>query len=96
MYNRLLFDCPQVSVDVIFAAVSNQCPQRPPEGKLFPYPQVAAEGLIEIRKEAFFERAGVANRIVGFEETQDVRFRSRSTFPAHRVVSIPKKRGTWA
>jgi hypothetical protein len=55
MYNRLLFDCPQVSVDVIFAAVSNQCPQRPPEGKLFPYPQVAAEGLIEIRKEAFLK-----------------------------------------
>jgi hypothetical protein len=27
MYNRLLFDCPQLEDDVIFAAVSNQCPQ---------------------------------------------------------------------
>ena len=95
MYNRLLFDCPQLSVDVIFAAVSNQCPQRPPEGKLFPYPQVAAEGLIEVRKEAFFEKADVANRIVGFEETQDA-IGIAKFVPAHLLVSIPKKRGTWA
>src|ERR1044071_8373390 len=55
MYNRLLFDCPQLSLDVIFAAVSNQCPQRPPVRELFPPPQVAAEGLVEARKEAFFD-----------------------------------------
>ena len=71
-------------------------PRDRPFRENLPALKVAAEGLIEIRKEAFFERAGVANRIVGFEETQDVRFRSRSTFPAHLVVSIPKKRGTWA
>jgi hypothetical protein len=41
----------------------------------------------------FFERAGVANRIIGFEETQDV---VEKFVPAHLAVSIPKKRGTWA
>jgi hypothetical protein len=63
MYNRLLFDCPQLSIDVIFAAVSNQCPQRPPVWETLPALKVAAEGLIETRKEAFFERAWNCKRI---------------------------------
>jgi hypothetical protein len=33
-------------------------PRDRPLGKLSPAPQVAAEGLIEARKEAFFEKAG--------------------------------------
>jgi hypothetical protein len=53
MYNLLLFDCPQLAVDVIFAAVSNQCPQRPPVRENLPTLNVAAEGLLEVRKEAF-------------------------------------------
>jgi hypothetical protein len=36
MYNRLLFDCPEVQDDVIFATVSNQCPQRPPVRETLP------------------------------------------------------------
>jgi hypothetical protein len=63
MYNRLLFDCPQLAVDVIFAAVSNQCPQRPPLGKLFPPSMFAAEGLIEVRKEAFLRRLRTASGV---------------------------------
>jgi hypothetical protein len=66
MYNRLLFDCPQLLNDVIFAAVSNQCPQRPPVGIIFPPSKFAAEGLIEIRKEAFLKKLGTAHRITGF------------------------------
>jgi hypothetical protein len=54
MYNRLLFDCSQLSVDVIFAAVSNQCPQRPPVRETLPAPQVAAEGLTEDTKRGVF------------------------------------------
>jgi hypothetical protein len=57
MYNRLLFYCPQVAVDVIFAAVSNQCPQETVVRETLPALNVAAEGLIEARKEAFFEKA---------------------------------------
>jgi hypothetical protein len=30
MYNQLLFHCPRERLDVIFMAVSNQCPQGPP------------------------------------------------------------------
>ena len=60
MYNRLLFDCPQLSIDVIFAAVSNQCPQRPPVWETLPALKVAAEGLIETRKEAFLKKLGTA------------------------------------
>jgi hypothetical protein len=56
MYNLLLFDCPQLAVDVIFAAVSNQCPQRPPVRETLPALNVAAEGLIEVRKEAFLRK----------------------------------------
>jgi hypothetical protein len=70
MYNRLLFDCLQLSADVIFAAVSNQCPQRPPVRETLPAPQVAAEGLIEDTKEAFFEKLGVARRCLNFSGTQ--------------------------
>src|SRR5690242_381881 len=36
MYNRLLFDCPELQDDVIFATVSNQCPQRPPVRETLP------------------------------------------------------------
>jgi hypothetical protein len=58
MYNRLLFYCPQLAVDVIFAAVSNQCPQRPPTGKLFPPLNVAVERSCEVvEKRRFFEEA---------------------------------------
>jgi hypothetical protein len=57
MYNRLLFYCPQLPVDVIFAAVSNQCPQETAVRETLPTLNVAAEGLIETRKEAFFEKA---------------------------------------
>jgi hypothetical protein len=67
MYNRLLFYCPQVAVDVIFAAVSNQCPQRPPVRETLPTLNVAAEGLIEVRKEAFLRKLQTA-KSVSFEE----------------------------
>jgi hypothetical protein len=60
MYNRLLFHCPQLAVDVIFAAVSNQCPQRPPVRETLPALNVAAEGLIEVRKEAFLRKLRTA------------------------------------
>jgi hypothetical protein len=61
MYNRLLFDCRQLAVDVIFAAVSNQCPRRPPVRETLPALNVAAEGLIEVRKEAFLRKLRTAN-----------------------------------
>ena len=67
MYNRLLFDCPQLTVDVIFAAVSNQCPQRPPLGKTLPALNVAVEGLIDLRKEAFLRKLRTASGF-SFEE----------------------------
>jgi hypothetical protein len=57
VYNQLLFHCPQVAVDVIFAAVSNQCPQRPPVRETLPTLNVAAEGLIEGTKRGDFEKA---------------------------------------
>ena len=53
-------------VDVIFAAVSNQCPQRPPVRETLPSLNVAAEGLIEVRKEAFLKKLRTAKGI--FEE----------------------------
>jgi len=68
MYNRLLFHCPQLLIDVIFAAVSNQCPQRPPVWETLPAPQVAAEGLIETRKEAFLKELRTAK---GFQDLQE-------------------------
>jgi len=64
MYNRLLFHCPQVAVDVIFAAVSNQCPQRPTVRETLPAPIVAAEGLIEVRKEAFLRKLRTAKGVL--------------------------------
>ena len=67
MYNRLLFHCPQVAVDVIFAAVSNQCPQRPPVRENLPALNVAVEGLSEIRKEAFLRKLRTAQGVL-FEE----------------------------
>ena len=75
MYNRLLFHCPQVAVDVIFAAVSNQCPQRPPVRENLPTLNVAAEGLIEVRKEAFLRKLRTA---------QDVLLEERLPQPAVR------------
>jgi hypothetical protein len=65
MYNRLLFYCRQLTADVIFAAVSNQCPQRPPVRETLPALNVAAEGLLEVRKEAFLRRLRTAH---GFSE----------------------------
>jgi hypothetical protein len=56
MYNRLLFDCLQVAVDVIFAAVSNQCPQETVVGKTLPTLNVAVEGLIESNEKRRFLR----------------------------------------
>jgi hypothetical protein len=53
MYNRLLFHCPQLAVDVIFAAVSNQCPQRPSFRETLPALNVAAEGLSKYEKRRF-------------------------------------------
>jgi hypothetical protein len=67
MYNQLLFHCPQLAVDVIFAAVSNQCPQRPPVRETLPALNVAADGLIETRKEAFLRKLRTA-RGISFEE----------------------------
>jgi hypothetical protein len=67
MYNRLLFHCPQLAVDVIFAAVSNQCPQRPSFRETLPALNVAAEGLLELRKEAFLRKLESAKG-VSFEE----------------------------
>jgi hypothetical protein len=68
MYNRLLFHCPQLAADVIFAAVSNQCPQRPPVRESLPTLNVAAEGLHEVRKEAFLRKLRTAKGF-SFEET---------------------------
>jgi len=48
VYNRLLFDCLQVAVDVIFAAVSNQCPQETVVREALPTLNVAVEGLTEV------------------------------------------------
>jgi hypothetical protein len=54
MYNRLLFYCPQLPVDVIFAAVSNQCPQETAVRETLPALKVAAEGLVENTKRGVF------------------------------------------
>jgi len=78
MYNQLLFYCPQLVVDVIFAAVSNQCPQRPPVRETLPTPMFAAEGLNEKRKEAFLRKLRTANSISGFLRL------NRKFIPAHR------------
>lgn len=67
MYNRLLFHCRQLAADVIFVAVSNQCPQRPPVRETLPALNVAAEGLIEVRKEAFLRKLRTAKGFL-FEE----------------------------
>lgn len=67
MYNRLLFDCPQLAVDVIFAAVSNQCPQETVVRETLPALNVAAEGLVELRKEAFLRKLRTASGF-SFEE----------------------------
>jgi len=39
---------------------------RPPVRETLPALKVAAEGLIEIRKEAFLKKLGTASRIKGF------------------------------
>jgi hypothetical protein len=54
MYNRLLFDCLQVAVDVIFAAVSNQCPQETVVRETLPTFNVAVERLVEVTKRGVF------------------------------------------
>jgi hypothetical protein len=70
MYNRLLFDCPQLSLDVIFAAVSNQCPQRPPVRETLPTLKLQQKVRSKTRKEAFLKKLGVASRIFDFLGTQ--------------------------
>jgi hypothetical protein len=72
MYNRLLFHCPQLAVDVIFAAVSNQCPQRPLIRKTLPALNVAAEGMSKYEKEAFLRKLRTAK---GFSFEEDCRSR---------------------
>ena len=57
MYNRLLFYCPQMHIDVIFAAGLKSMSPETVVGKTLPALNVAAEGLIEARKEAFFDKA---------------------------------------
>ena len=54
MYNRLLFDCLQVAADVIFAAVSNQCPHETVVRETLPTLNVAVEGLVEGTKRGVF------------------------------------------
>jgi hypothetical protein len=61
MYNRLLFDCLQVAVDVIFAAVSNQCPQETVVRETLPTHNVAVEGWLEVTKEAFLKKLRTAS-----------------------------------
>src|ERR1051325_293604 len=54
MYNRLLFHCVQLAVDVIFAAVSNQCPQETTRlGKLFP-PSMLQQKVSQSTKRGVF------------------------------------------
>ena len=92
MYNRLLFYCPQLPRDVIFAAVSNQCPQRPPVRESLPTLNVAAEGLFETRKEAFFLEG--LKTAEGFHLRKGYRSDNRRFNLTRRLVSYPYKKGT--
>lgn len=62
MYNRLLFYCSQLPSDVIFAAVSNQCPHEAVVRETLPTLKVAVERLTyALRGEAFLRKLRTAN-----------------------------------
>ena len=67
---------------------------RPPVWESSSRPQVAAEGLLEIRKEAFlFEKAGHCKKVYRlFQNSQERDRENGSCSPSGEV--IPKKRGT--
>ena len=55
-----------------------------------PAPQVAAEGLLEVRKEAFFEKAGHCKQDYTFFKIHRGEF--AKFVPAHRLVRLSLKR----